>query len=215
MRRVEGVAVQRNPDLLGFRPLDDGPDLSVGDWPKGCPRARAAGAPASLATIYAPRVRRLSPPGARMAEAGDWLPYLHWTGMGEGGTPLIVLRAPDALGSLAVKAEWMSPNGSHKDRMSPLVVARAQKIGTRGVVCASSGNAGVSLAAYAARAGFGCCVVVAPAVPDSVRRALHAYGARVLGARDSIARWTVAAQLAAKGWYPATNYALPTAGSSA
>ncbi|WP_372619473.1 pyridoxal-phosphate dependent enzyme [Falsiroseomonas sp.] len=215
MRRMEGAAIRRNPDLLGFRPLDGGPDLPVGDWPEGCPRARAAGTPTSLAAIYAPRERRLPPPGARMAEAGDWLPYLRWDGMGEGGTPLIELRAPDSLGSLAVKAEWMNPTGSHKDRMSPLVLARAREIGARGVVCASSGNAGVSLAAYAARAGLECCVVVTPAVPDAVRRALHAHGARVLGAHDSTARWTVAARLAAEGWYPATNHALPAVGSSA
>jgi threonine synthase len=215
MTAMGGEAILRNPELLGFRPLDGGPDLPVGDWPEGCPRARAAGAPTSLAAIYAPRPRALPPAGARMEAAGVWLPYLRWAGMGEGGTPLIALPVPAPFGGLAVKAEWMNPTGSHKDRMSPLVVARAREIGARGVVCASSGNAGISLAAYAARAGIACCVVVTPAVPDTVRRALHAYGARVLGAAESLARWRLAAKLAAEGWYPATNHALPAVGSSA
>jgi len=207
--------ILRNPDLLGFRPLDGGPDLPVGDWPEGCPRARAAGAPTSLVAIYAPRPRTLPPPGARMQAVAGWLPYLHWAGMGEGGTPLVELPAPAPLGALAVKAEWMNPTGSHKDRMSPLVVARAREIGARGVVCASSGNAGISLSGYAARAGIGCCVVVTPAVPLAARRMLHAFGARVLGAPDGPARWSIAARMAREGWYPATNHALPAVGSSA
>ncbi|WP_137179820.1 PLP-dependent lyase/thiolase [Roseomonas sp. AR75] len=215
MAAMNGAAILRNPDLLGFRPLDGGPDLPVADWPEGCPRARAAGAPTSLAAIYAPGARALPPAGARMQAAGAWLPYLRWADMGEGGTPLIPLVGPPGFRALAVKAEWMNPTGSHKDRMSPLVVARAQEIGAPGVVCASSGNAGISLAAYAARAGIGCAVVVTPAVPAAVRRALHAHGARVLGVWESLERWRLAARLAAEGWYPATNHALPPVGSSA
>jgi threonine synthase len=215
MPDMDAAAWLRNPDLLGFRPLDGGRALPVGDWPEGCPQARAMGAPTSLAAIYARRDRTLPPAGARMSAAGDWLPYLRWASLGEGGTPLIPLPAPPPYGALAVKAEWMNPTGSHKDRMSPLVVARAREVGALGVVCASSGNAGISLAAYAARGGLACCVVVTPSVPDAVRRTLHAYGARVLGAPDSLARWRIAARLAAEGWYPATNHALPAVGSSA
>jgi threonine synthase len=138
--------------------------------------------------------------------------------MGERGTPLLALHAPAPLGALALalalKAEWMNPTGSHKDRMPPLVVARARELSAKGVVCASSGNAGISHAACAARGGIGCCVVVTPAVLDAVRRALHAYGARVLGVAESHPRWRLAAKLAAAGWYPATNHALPPVGSN-
>lgn len=206
----------RNPALLGFRPLDGGPDLPVGDWPGGCPRARAAGAPTSLAAIYAATPRSLPPAGARMSAAAEWMPYLRWAGMGEGGTPLIDLPPHGGFARLAVKAEWMNPTGSHKDRMSPLVVARAMELGAPGVICASSGNAALSLAAYAARAGMACRVVVTAAVPEAARRALAMLGAEVLGAADSLARWDLVARLAREeGWYPATNHALPAVGSSA
>ncbi|PTX59966.1 pyridoxal-phosphate dependent enzyme [Melghirimyces profundicolus] len=61
---------------------------------------------------------------------------------------------------MGVKMEGQNPTGSHKDRMSPLVVARAiDKGGSVVTTAASSGNAGASLAAYTARAGL-CCVIV-------------------------------------------------------
>lgn len=214
---LAGIAMPplRNPKLLGFRSLTDGADYPVGDYPEGCPHGRAAGRPTSLAAVYAAAPRTLPPPGARMTAMAEWLPYLRWAGLGEGGTPLIPLPAPPPLGTYAIKAEWTNPTGSHKDRMSPLVVARAVEVGAPGIACASSGNAGLSLAAYAARAGLPARVVVTPAVPEMVRRALLAYGAEVLGAPDGLTRWRVLARLGREeGWYPATNYALPASGSS-
>ncbi len=211
-----GTILRRNPGLIGFRPLDGGPDLPVGDWTEGCPRARAAGTPTSVRAVYAQQPRSLPPAGARMAQAGEWLPYLAWDGLGEGGTPLIELPPPAPLADLRIKAEWMNPTGSHKDRMSPLVVARARERRARGVICASSGNAALSLAAYAARAGIACCVVVGSTVPAATRTALERLGARMIPAGDGIARWTAMRRLVdAEGWYPATNYALPAAGSNA
>ncbi|MBL6456551.1 pyridoxal-phosphate dependent enzyme [Belnapia sp. T6] len=204
----------RNPRLIGFRSLAGGVVLPVGDYPEGCPEARAAGRPTSLAAVYADLPRALPPAGSRMAGAADWLPYCRWAGLGEGGTPLIALPPPHGVGAYAVKAEWLNPTGSHKDRMSPLVVARAVETGAAGIACASSGNAGISLAAYAARAGLPCRVIVTRAVPEAVRRALLAHGAEVSGTADSPARWRLLARLAREGWYPATNYALPAAGSS-
>lgn len=203
-----------NPDLVGFQPLDGGPVLPVGDWFEGCPSARAAGRPTSVAAVYTDQPRA-TPGSGRMQMAGAWLPYLSWEGLGEGGTPLIPLPAPAPLGALAVKAEWMNPTGSHKDRMSPLVVARAREVGARGVICASSGNAGISLAAYAARAGLSCRVVLTPAVPEAVRRALLVYGAETLGAADGLERWSLATRLVRdEGWYPATNHVVPAVGSN-
>lgn len=211
-----GTITLRNPGLIGFRPLDGGPDLPVGDWTEGCPQGRAAGIPTSVRAVYAQQPRSLPPAGARMAQAGEWLPYLAWDGLGEGGTPLIPLPPPVPFADLRIKAEWMNPTGSHKDRMSPLVVARTKERGARGVICASSGNAALSLAAYAARAGIACCVVVGPTVPGATRTALQRLGARMIATDDGIARWAVLRRLVdTEAWYPATNYALPAVGSNA
>lgn len=205
------IPFERNPDLLGFKPLDGGPALPVGDFFAGAPEGAT-----SVAGVYRPHARSLPPAGARMAAMGAWMPYLHWPGMGEGGTPLLDLRPPASIGRLALKAEWTNPTGSHKDRMSPLVLARALELGVRGVICASSGNAALSLAAYAARAALPCRVVVTAAVPEATRRALLAYGAEVLGAADSLARWSIVERLVREeGWYPATNFSLPAVGSNA
>ena len=150
-----------------------------------------------------------------MSDMGEWLPYVRWRGLGEGGTPLLDLPPSAPVGRLLLKAEWMNPTGSHKDRASPLVLARAIEIGARGIACASSGNAGVSVAAYAALVGLPCRVIVTASVPASVRRRLALHAADVIEATSSQNRWSLLATLARDGWYPATNYSLPASGSSA
>jgi len=98
--------------------------------------------------------------------------------MGEGWTPLI---AGD-FGGLPVhwKLEFLNPTGSYKDRgIGPLTAAlRAHDL--HSVVEDSSGNAGASLAAYAARAGLKATIFV-PAHASPVKRAQIAlYGAKVV-----------------------------------
>jgi threonine synthase len=159
--------------------------MPIGDWYEGCPEARAEGAPTSVVAFYA-NSPTLAPGTGRTADAAGWMPYLDWPSLGEGGTPLIPLPAPAPLRSLSIKAERMNRAGSH--RMSRLVVARAAEPGAPGVICASSGNAGISLATYAARGGLRCRVVITPAVPNAVRRALLAHGAELVGAADGLAR---------------------------
>jgi len=80
----------------------------------------------------------------------------------EGGTPLI--PAPH-IGNLVqrdvyLKFEGMNPTGSFKDRGMTLAVSKAVEAGARAVVCASTGNTSASAAAYAARAGIDCLVVL-------------------------------------------------------
>jgi len=80
----------------------------------------------------------------------------------EGGTPLIpapaVSEAVDR--SVYLKFEGMNPTGSFKDRGMTLAVSKALEDGATGVVCASTGNTSASAAAYAARAGIDCIVVL-------------------------------------------------------
>jgi threonine synthase len=80
----------------------------------------------------------------------------------EGSTPL--LRAP-ILSELAgaevrLKLEGANPTGSFKDRGMTCAVSAAVREGAKAVICASTGNTAASSAAYAARAGITCAVIV-------------------------------------------------------
>jgi threonine synthase len=80
----------------------------------------------------------------------------------EGGTPLI--PAPFVSGiverDVYLKFEGMNPTGSFKDRGMTLAVSKAVEEGASAVACASTGNTSASAAAYAARAGIRCIVVL-------------------------------------------------------
>ena len=84
--------------------------------------------------------------------------------LNEGGTPLI--EAPGIVSELGgdfhlfVKYEGLNPTASFKDRGMTLAVSKAVERGARILVCASTGNTSASAAAYAARAGLRCLVLI-------------------------------------------------------
>ncbi len=80
----------------------------------------------------------------------------------EGGTPLIPAPYVSDLvdRDVYLKFEGMNPTGSFKDRGMTLAVSKAVEEGATAVACASTGNTSASAAAYAARAGIGCIVVL-------------------------------------------------------
>jgi len=82
--------------------------------------------------------------------------------LGEGSTPLLPApRLGAELGvELYLKVEGANPTGSFKDRGMTLAVTKAVEEGSTAVICASTGNTSASAAAYAARAGLRCAVVV-------------------------------------------------------
>jgi threonine synthase len=103
--------------------------------------------------------------------------------LGEGSTPLLhAPRLGAALGvELYLKLEGQNPTGSFKDRGMTLALSKALEDGARAVVCASTGNTSASAAAYAARAGLRCSVVVpAGAVALGKLAQAQACGARVV-----------------------------------
>jgi threonine synthase len=59
-----------------------------------------------------------------------------------------------------VKFEGLNPTGSFKDRGMTMAVTKAVEEGSRAIICASTGNTSASAAAYAARAGIACFVVI-------------------------------------------------------
>jgi threonine synthase len=100
-----------------------------------------------------------------IAEYRDRLPVTEATPvvtLGEGGTPLVRSDSLSAETGLDVflKFEGTNPTGSFKDRGMTVAVSRALERGVKAVACASTGNTSASAAAYAARAGLTCAVLV-------------------------------------------------------
>jgi threonine synthase len=82
--------------------------------------------------------------------------------LNEGSTPLIYapLISERVGAEVYFKCEGANPTGSFKDRGMTCAVSAAVREGARAVICASTGNTAASAAAYAARAGITCAVVV-------------------------------------------------------
>ncbi len=80
----------------------------------------------------------------------------------EGGTPLLPApRISARVGcDVYLKVEGQNPTGSFKDRGMTVAISRAMQDGAQAVICASTGNTSASAAAYAARAGMSCAVLV-------------------------------------------------------
>ncbi|WP_169823889.1 threonine synthase [Bacillus marinisedimentorum] len=100
-----------------------------------------------------------------LSEYEDFLPVTEKTpvlSLNEGNTPLIPLvHLSEQWGiELYVKVEGANPTGSFKDRGMVMAVAKAKEEGSDAVICASTGNTSASAAAYAARAGMRCIIVI-------------------------------------------------------
>ena len=80
----------------------------------------------------------------------------------EGNTPLVAARAvSDRTGcEVFLKVEGANPTGSFKDRGMTVAMSKAVEEGAKVVVCASTGNTSAAAAAYAARAGLICAVLI-------------------------------------------------------
>lgn len=123
-----------------------------------------------------------------IARYRDYLPVTAATpviSLGEGETPLIFSpRLSARLGrrcKVYVKYEGMNPTGSFKDRGMTVAVSKAIERGAKTLICASTGNTSASAAAYAARAGIGCAVVLpAGKIANGKMVQAVAYGAQVV-----------------------------------
>jgi threonine synthase len=191
----------------------------------GCPGC-ARTAPTNLLATYAagvsqPRTlkRRWEgrPPGLwRYAECLPVAAAAAVT-LGEGGTPLV--ECPNAGGAiglprLMVKNESANPTWSFKDRVASVGVAWARAAGRSGIAVSSSGNAGASAAAYAARAGLPCLVLTTPWFAAPMRRLMTSYGAMVVATETAVERWTLNRAVAKEwGWLALSNMADPPVGS--
>ena len=109
----------------------------------------------------------------------DFLPITDATpviSLGEGNTPLVFCpRLSKRVGrAVFVKNEGANPTGSFKDRGMTVAVSKAIERGAKVLICASTGNTSASAAAYAARAGISCAVIL-PAGKIATGKLLQAF----------------------------------------
>jgi len=97
--------------------------------------------------------------------------------LGEGWTPLVA-RPWDGR-EIHVKLEYLAPTGSFKDRGTSVLFSYLCSVGVRHILEDSSGNAGASMAAYAAAAGFTCRILAPASAPAGKISQMTAMGADV------------------------------------
>ncbi|MDI9546723.1 MAG: threonine synthase [Chloroflexota bacterium] len=131
--------------------------------------------------------------------------------LGEGWTPLLA----DTWSGLDLlwKFDALMPTGSYKDRGVSVMVNWLLGLGALTVVDDSSGNAGASLACYAARAGLQACIYVPASAPAPKKAQIATYGAELVevpGPRDASTKAAAAAsrmvksiKYASHAWHPA------------
>ncbi|MFI5036246.1 MAG: threonine synthase [Acidimicrobiales bacterium] len=124
----------------------------------------------------------------------EYAPWFDLTGVGEiitlleGNTPLLHAdRLSERVGAdVWLKFEGLNPSGSFKDRGMTMAITKAKAQGAHSVICGSTGNTSAAAAAYAAKAGMDCVVLV-PEGKIAVGKLAQAmvYGARVLEIRGN------------------------------
>ncbi|MBN8710982.1 MAG: threonine synthase [Verrucomicrobia bacterium 61-8] len=108
--------------------------------------------------------------------------------LNEGSTPLIHSpRLSEKAGAeVYIKYEGLNPTGSFKDRGMTVAISKAVEEGAQTVICASTGNTSAAAAAYAARAGIQCAVIL-PAGKIASGKLVQAYlyGAKVIAIKGN------------------------------
>lgn len=132
-----------------------------------------------------------------------------WEGitMGEGFTPLVVLD--ESKPNTFVKMDYMMPTLSFKDRGAAILIAKAKELGVKKVIEDSSGNAGTSIAAYAARANIECDIYLSESTSPKKIAQVKAHGANihtVKGSREDVAAAAIEAVTKEKTFYASHIY---------
>jgi threonine synthase len=139
----------------------------------------------------------------------EYLPVLNSKNivtLGEGGTKLVHcqrLGEKYGLKRLFLKDESKNPTFSFKDRLISVAVTKAIEAGVRVVATETTGNAGSSLSAYAAKSGLQCFVLVTADSSDAVVAKLVAYGGVVAKVKATDGEITELVVRACErfGWY--------------
>jgi threonine synthase len=125
--------------------------------------------------------------------------------LGEGDTPLVASRIVGprlGLSRLYFKNETVNPTWSFKDRYVAVTVSMARALGYRRAVVSSTGNLGVSAAAYCSAAGLSCLFLATPDAAGPLLSQARLHGAEVVRT-SSEGRQVVFEHLARhRGWFP-------------
>jgi len=129
--------------------------------------------------------------------------------MGEGGTPLHKaerLAEEIDLSAVYLKDETRNPTNSFRDRCATLMISNAQDLNYDSLVCASNGNLGASLAAYSAKSGLTCHIVVPKNVDMGKLAQMLIYDAVIEEHGEIVDESVKRAESLARetGWYQAT-----------
>jgi threonine synthase len=129
--------------------------------------------------------------------------------LGEGGTPLHKaerLAKEIGLKGLYLKDETRNPTNSFRDRCAALMASNALDLGYDSVICASNGNMGASVAAYCAKSGLACHVIVPKMVDVGKLAQMMIYDAVIEEHGETVDESNVRAESLAEetGWYQAT-----------
>ncbi len=191
---------------------------------RGCPLC-APVAPANLAPIYGEQSdvgRAFSGEEAGGSSLWKYIQRLPCASkdivsLGEGQTPLTPCsRIGSSLGvpNFAIKDESRNPTWSYKDRFSTVAVSIARAQGAKVVATASSGNAGASLAAYAAKADMDCVVATFAGTAGPMLSQIRKHGAIVLTLANKVDRWKILAEAQDRfGWFVTSPFSAPVVGS--
>lgn len=183
-------------------------EFPVSDYLYGCPECFKKGENSNLTINYIERWE-VNTEKKGMLRYEKMLPYNDIPTLGEGNTPVVrseKLENKLGLEALYIKSEFQNPTGSHKDRMNPFIIARAEETGKKTVTAASSGNEGVSLAAYAAVRGMDCVIVSTKTINPIWKEAICAVGGQIVLTETPDDRLTyIQEKIETDGWYNATN----------
>ncbi len=158
-----------------------------------CPRCKTP--------LYIEFEREWKPGGCGMNRYKLMLPVEPVISLGEASTPLVERRVMGV--RVYFKLEHLNPTGSFKDRGVVEVLSHAYRMGFKSVIEDSSGNTGVSVAAYASALGMESIVVVPESAPEGKKNLLRALGARVVEAIDRGSAYKKAVELSKKHAYVA------------